>query len=753
MPSRDQDEQNVETRNENSGVADVVVQAGSITGDVHVHARPSDPRAGSPEQLPSTAFGFTDRDTHLAFLDDLLPDPDDTAAGSSRIAVICGTGGVGKSALATWWAHRVRHRFPDGQLYVNLRSYDPDREVSTGEALTGFLRSLQVPHPDIPGEVDERSARFRSLTAHRTMLVFVDNARTADQIRPLLPGSSSSFVVVTSRNAMPGLVSRDGARRVDLDLLPLPEAVKLLRTLIGDRVDAEPQHTAALAEHCARLPLALRVAAEIVASQTHSSIAELVNDLADEESRLDVLDTDDDPHTAIRTVFSWSYGYLSEATARTFRLLGLYSGRTFTGSTVAALADVDNARARQLLTTLTRVNLVERTRDSRYQMHDLLHAYASELANRDETEADRRAARGRLFDHFLSTAATAIDLLVPHEKVRRPDTRWQQQPLVTFHDEQQAASWMRAEQENLVASIRYAASHGWDEYARDLAAVLHRHLDSHADFEVAAEVHGHAVTCARRSGDAAGLSRASHDLGSTLQRLGRYRAAVTHLTEALTSAERAEDQNLRAQALNDLGLTHWLLGEYERAVDRISEALVVYRDVGDTTGQGSALNNLAVVHGRLGDLAQAVSFVEQSLSIFHRTGDVPRQGYALNDLAVFEARLDRFDDAMGHHRQALDMAGATGDRSLEAAALNGIGNTLRATGNPSSAVEHHELALAISERVSDRYEQAQAHRGIAEAREALGEPDEADAAWRSALTIYRELDAPEAVEVARRLEG
>ena len=262
-------------------------------------------RSEVPRQLPTDVAGFTGRDDQVAGLDRLLADPA-AATGPVVISAVSGTAGVGKTALAVHWAHRVADRFPDGQLYVNLRGYDPDRPMTPAEALEGFVRALQPDGAAIPPDLPGRAARFRTLLTDRRMLVLLDNAHSAAQVRDLLPGTGSCLVLVTSRDTLPGLVVRHGAVRVNLDLLSPEESVDLLRTLLRERVDAEPGPAVALAQRCARLPLALRIAAELALTRPRTSLADLVAELGDESRRLDLLAAGDDEYTAVRTVFSWS---------------------------------------------------------------------------------------------------------------------------------------------------------------------------------------------------------------------------------------------------------------------------------------------------------------------------------------------------------------------------------------------------------------------------------------------------------------
>jgi DNA-binding SARP family transcriptional activator len=280
-------------------------------------ATDGEPMRATPRELPPTVTGFTGRPAELAALTRLLDRPGTPGAAAIVISAIGGTAGVGKTALAVHWAHQVADRFPDGQLYVNLRGYDPGQPMSAADALARFLRALGVPGPEIPPEEDERAARYRML-AGRRMLVVLDNAGSASQVRPLLPGTPAAAVLVTSRDALAGLAARDGAVRLGLDVLPPAEAVTLLRTLIGARADAEPDAAAELAAPCCRLPLALRVAAELAASGPAVPLAVLASELADLRARLDRLDAGGDPRAQVRTVFSWSYRHLDTGTARAF---------------------------------------------------------------------------------------------------------------------------------------------------------------------------------------------------------------------------------------------------------------------------------------------------------------------------------------------------------------------------------------------------------------------------------------------------
>jgi hypothetical protein len=413
-----------------------------------------------PAQLPADVHGFVGRTEQLARLDRLLVGSAAKAPTAVVISAVSGTAGVGKTALAIHSAHRVRDRFPDGQLYVNLRGYDPDRPMHAADALAGFLTALGVPGPDIPLEVNERAARYRTETTGRRMLVVLDNAASVDQLRPLLPGTGSCAVVVTSRDSLAGLVAVHGAYRLDLDLLPETDARTLLRRLIGPRVDAEPAAVATLADQCARLPLALRVAAELASSRPTTPIADLVGELADQQRRLDLLDAGGDPHAAVTTVFSWSLQHLNAAAERGFRLLGLHPGPDLDSYATAALLDADLDQARRVLGHLARAHLIFATGPGRYGMHDLLRAYAVQLASAQDTGTESWDASTRLLTYYVATAAAAMDLLHPAEPPKRPTVPQASTPTPDLPDPDRARAWLDTHRPCLTAIAGYAAARG-----------------------------------------------------------------------------------------------------------------------------------------------------------------------------------------------------------------------------------------------------------------------------------------------------
>lgn len=742
-----------------------------------------------PAQLPLDAAGFTGREDELARLEKVLG-----ASGPRPSAVVVsavsGTAGVGKTALAVHWAHRARDRFPDGQLYVNLRGYDPDRPMTAPDALVRFLTALGVSGQDIPLEPDDRAARYRTEVAGRRMLIVLDNAATVEQVRPLLPGTGSCAVLVTSRDSLAGLVVREGAQRLDLDLLPADAARTLLRRLIGPRAEAEPDAVGTLAAQCARLPLALRVAAELAAARPTTPLADLVAELADQQRRLFLLTADGDPRAAVVTVFSWSLRHLPADAARTFRLLGLQPGPDLDAYATAALTGTTPAHAQRSLDVLARAHLVQRVDAARYGMHDLLRAYAAGLASAQDAPEAREAALDGLFDHYLATAAAAMDQLHPAEAHLRPTAPETSTPVPDLSDPDAARAWLTTERACLTAMAAHTAAHGRPAHAIRLSQTLYRHLlgGRHTD---GLTIHGHARDAARLLGDPASEARALLGIGTAHYQLARHEPARHHLQEALALFRRADDPTGQARALTNLGLVDERLGRFSTAVAYLEQALTLYRSTDDKAGESIALKNLAHVEGQLGRYDESADHLHQCLTLLRRTGNRYLEAHALMDLGTVETRLDRLDEAAVHqeqalallrevgdgygeagalhglgvvhslrnrpaqaadyHREALALYSRNGDRDGEARALNGLGEAARATAQPTEALTHHTQALTIAEDISNPGQQARAHAGLAETHESLSNTPAATHHYERALALYQEHGMPEATTIRKHL--
>jgi DNA-binding SARP family transcriptional activator/Flp pilus assembly protein TadD len=754
-------------------------------------ARPTASEAVRPRELPAPVAHFAGRADELAALTGLLDRSSEQIPGVTVISAIGGTAGVGKTALAVHWAHQVVDRFPDGQLYVNLRGYDPDRPVTAADALSGFLRALGVPGQDIPAEEAERAARYRSLLSERRMLIVLDNARSVEQVRPLLPGSPTCAVLATSRDSLAGLVARDGALRLDLDLLPLAEAVGLLRALIGFRVDDDPDAAAALATQCCRLPLALRIAAELAVGRPGVPLAELTGELADQHRRLDLLDADGDARTAVRAVFSWSYHSLDDTAARAFRLAGLHPGSDFDSYAVAALTAATLDQTRRALDELARAHLIQPARPGRHGMHDLLRAYARELAGAHEGEREQNAALTRLFDYYLYTAATAMDALVPAERHRRPRISPPDTPVPSVADAAAARAWLDTERITLVAVTAEMAEYGWPAHATRLATTLYRYLDSGGHYPEAMVIYGHARRAAADTGDQAAEANALTNLGVFYQEQGHYEEATSQYRRALALSRQIGDPADEGRALGNLGLTYGLQGKYDEAADYHQQALALFRQTNNQPGEIAALNCLGDIDTQRGDYPRATERLEQALALSRDTGHPYGEARALEMLAVIDLRLDRYQQAvgrlqpvltwtretgdracetgilnclglaelrLGHYQQAADsirralsLSRETGDRRNETEALNSLGEVLRATGHAGQAHAQHSAALGLAGEIGYQGEQARAHHGLGEVYHSRGDAGKARRHWRDALDLYAQLGAPEADQVRARL--
>jgi DNA-binding SARP family transcriptional activator/tetratricopeptide (TPR) repeat protein len=708
-----------------------------------------------PRELPADVDAFTGRAGELAELDRLLAawnqavhqGPQSAGPAAVVISAVAGSAGVGKTALAAHWAHRVRDAFPDGQLYVNLRGYDPGEPVAAADALAGFLRALGVAGPDIPADMDERAARYRSLLDGRRMLVLLDNAASTGQVRPLLPGSPSCLVVVTSRDSLAGLVARHGARRLDLDLLPPADAVTLLRSLIGARVDADPAAAATLAGQCARLPLALRVAAEFAAARPALTLAQLVGELASERRRLDLLDAGGDPRTAVRSVFSWSYRHLPAAAARMFRQVGLHPGPDLDTYAAAALAAVTLDQARDLLGVLARAHLILPARPGRHGMHDLLRAYAADLAATQDTAGepaaedaagtggdDGQAALTRLFDYYLAATAAAMDALVPAERDRRPRIRPAGTPVPPVAGHAAALAWLDAERATLVAVSAHTATRGWPGHATRLSSIVRRYLETGGHYTDAAAIHSSARRAAGAVGDLAAEAQALNNLGLISTRMGQYQQAGQHLRQSMTLFRTAGDRSGAARALANLGFAQWRQGRYAEAASQHQQALALFREIGETTSEAHVLNGLGLIEWQQGGYPQAASHFRQALTLFRAFGDRSNEAHALGNLGMVSGRLGSCSQAAGHLTKALALLREMGDRSGAASVLTDLGSVACQQGRYQEAARHHQRALALFREIGERTGEAEALNGLGEVLLATGQPGQAHVEHAAALT-------------------
>jgi len=647
----------------------------------------------TPRELPPAVQGFTGRSAEIDALTRLLGGPGRQAPGAVVISAIGGTAGVGKTALAVHWAHRAARRFPDGQLYVNLRGFDPSGTPATpADAIRGFLDALGVPPERIPAQQDAQAGLYRSLLADKRMLILLDNARDEYQVRPLLPASPASLVIITSRSQLAGLAAADGARLLSLDVLSHDESVQLLTARIGAaRAAEQPGAIDDIAALCAHLPLALAVAAARAAARPRFPLVELATELRCAVGRLDALDADD-PAVSVRAVFSWSYQQLSPPAARMFRLLGLHPGPDIGINAAASLAAAGRPEARRLLRELARDCLITEHAPARYAFHDLLRAYAADQAREHDSQADRAAAADRILDHYLHTAAHGAILWAACESVALtppgPGT-CPEQPA----DHRQAMAWFEAEHHTLLAAVAFAAERGADRHVWQLAWAITTHLFRRGYLDELVTMHDRALAAATRLDDSLGQAVSLRQLGEAFAITGEYDQSRAYLERCLQLYQRLGDR--RGEALAHLSITILAdtQGRYADALAHNEEALLIARTIGHEHAQARALANIAWCRALLGDYHRARGFCDQAMALLAKVGG--REYHVWDTLGYIEHHLGDFAQAAAHFEHALDLSRDHGDRLVEGSVQSHAGDALQDAGELAQAREAWQQALAI----------------------------------------------------------
>ncbi|MCO1656102.1 BTAD domain-containing putative transcriptional regulator [Pseudonocardia humida] len=693
-----------------------------------------------PAQLPADVAGFTGRAEQTARLDRLLPSTTAEGAGAVVVAVIAGMAGVGKTALAVHWAHRVAARFDAGQLYVDLQGHSSRSPLRPLQALAGLLRALGVPADEVPVEPAEAATLYRSLVARKRVLVVLDNAADAEQVRPLLPGSAGSVVVVTSRDRLTGLVATHGARPLPLGVLAVEDAVELIARVLGESgVTAEPAACAELARACGLLPLALRIAAANVLAGPERSITGYLAGLRSGD-RLTGLAVEGDPHTAVRAAFDHSYTRLDPDGRRLLRLLSLTPGPGTSGSAAAALSGWTSARTTRLLGLLAEAHLVEPRGPGRYGLHDLLRLYARERADAEDGPAECGAALGRLLDWYLRTTDRAARLLYPG-MMRLPigpdEAGSAGAPPAGFADGAGASSWLDAERADLTAAVEHAAEHGPRPVAWLLADALRGYFWLRRDTVEWLAVARAGLAAARAAGDLRAQAAAHHSLGGAHQTLSAHDQAIEHHTSALALSERAGWSSGRATALSALGRVHWWSGGLRQSLDHHTRALALHRELDRWTGGANALLNLGLVERDLGRLRQALDHEAESLVLHRRTGARDGEAHVLSALGEIERDLGRLDRARGHLAEALALHRELGDRFGEANAVVGLAAVLGDAGHRAEALDLARAALALSVEIGNRAGEARVRNTLGGLRLRLGDPEDAADQHRRALDLAR----------------
>jgi DNA-binding SARP family transcriptional activator/tetratricopeptide (TPR) repeat protein len=683
-----------------AGKSDPAPEAEAETGRTEVQESPARTVTRRPAQLPADIADFTGREDQIKHLSDLLAAAaGDDDSGAVRIALVAGYGGLGKTSLAVHAAHRVRPAFPDGQLYVDLLGATA-HPLNPFDVLSRFLRDLGVDGREVPHDEAERAARYRTSLAGRRILVVLDNAKDAAQVRPLLPGSASCAVLITTRSRMPDLAR---TKLVDLGVLDDDEALTLFTKVVGDeRAAAEPEATAELLLACAGLPLAIRICAARLASRSGWTIQAMANRLRDERRRLDELTAGD---LAVRASFEVSFASLPKAKRRgvdpalAFRLLGLWHGPTISSIAAAALCGSTEDQAVDALEVLVDAHLLESKSPDRYKYHDLLRVYASERAEADLAAADRDAAIARLLGWYMHTADTAATATSPYRYTMPLEAAPPDAPELGFPDIDHALAWYDAERINVVAATRQAAADGLHDIAWRLAPPLYILCNRRGNWADCIAMHRIALGSAREVGNRQGEAWILNNLGDALGVL-HDGEAIGLLEQSLAIREEIEDHMGEAQALSNLADAFEELGKREEAVVLMRRAVDLAREVGDKYREAVALNNLGAALLHLHRAEEAIPFLDEACAVFAKF-DNRWAGYSLHSLGRCHLSLGRADEALKYLLRAVASHGATGNRHQEALTLKTVAVTQTKLGLAGQAAASRARAADIFDELDD----------------------------------------------------
>lgn len=656
---------------------------------------PSERAAVVPAQLPPAATGFTGRAGELEWLHRILDDRD---ADAVTVAVVTGPAGVGKSALAVTWGHRVVPRFPDGVLFASLRGFDPaSPPVAASDVLTRFLIALGVRPTELPEEVEEQAALYRSLLAVRRVLVVLDDARDSEHVRPLLPGGAGSLVVVTSRRRLDGLVARSGARLLPLGTLSPEGAAHVIAVAARDaNVPVTAEQAAELARLCDHLPLALRVVAARLAVQAERTPEGLVTELSDERTRLAALDLED-ADTSVRAALDVSYRGLHPAIGSAFRMLGLAPGPTLDPYVVAALCGTDVPSARRRLRALTEANLIGEANGQRFVMHDLVRLHARGLAATELSASDATDALGRLLGYYLTAADVARRLLhPPRDDVEVAGTpRVAVPPLDTPED---ARDWFDREWPNLTELLAVTVAEGRHRAAWQLVQLVSHYLTTATTYAEWVHWARTGLASARADGDAEGEVLMLIAVATAHNRYGRVEDSLGDARRALALATELGDPRHIYAALGNVASSLYWQGRHADALacDQEFHALAVR--TGDEMAQAHALNNMSQSERELGLTEEATEHVRSAVDLFRRVGDAGHHRLALNNLVELCLDLGRLDEAESLARQALALSEGPRPDLQQAFTRELYGRILLARADPA-AEDELRAALALAERV------------------------------------------------------
>jgi DNA-binding SARP family transcriptional activator/Flp pilus assembly protein TadD len=686
--------------------------------------------------LPRDVSHFTGRTEELRRL---LDGADDVT--SATVFAIDGMAGVGKTALAVHAAHRLGVRYPDGILFLDLHGHTPGHEpLTSGAGLDKLLRATGVPGAEIPDDLDERAALWRSRSAGRRLLLILDNAADSSQVRPMLPGTPACRVLVTSRRR---LVELDTTATLSLDVPPPDEALALFARVIGDsRVRAEPAAAREVLDLCGQLPLAIGMVAARLRSRPAWTVRHLSRRLREE--RLAEI------ATGVAAAFTMSYEHLSPDQRRLFRLLGMHPGADCDAHLVAALLATDVNEAERLLEQLVDLHLLQQPRPGRYRFHDLLREHARSIARAEEPEASHHESLQRILDYFLFTAARARRRFAPGQRLLPLDIGHPPAHVPPLDDHSRAVAWCETEATNLAAVIDHAAEHGRHTHTWQLAHVLQHFFDIRGRTDDWVSTHRRALAAADALDDPQAQAETARSLGVAYWHAGRYEEAIAHGARSLDLCQRIGDTWGEATTLVCFGIAYRAMGTLTEAFDCFNQALHLYGEVNGTWGQALTLTNSGIACSDAGRHDEAVIRGTQGLDLYGKTEDKWGEALALTSLGTTYRRTGQFRLSLAHHERALRLNREIGDVRAECKVLNDLGCTHLAAGQRACAEAYHRQALDLAHAIHDLYQRAQAHEGIGEATLTTA-PDTAHHHLQEALTIYTRLGLPQAASLSTRL--
>lgn len=696
----------------------------------------------APRQLPRTVDTFTGRDTELASLRDRLTRPGPAA---TVVCVVTGRAGVGKSALAVHVAHQLADRFPDGQLYVDLQGATAGlRPMPPVEGLGRFLRALSVTDGAAPVHLEEAAARLRTHLADRRVLMVLDNAYDAAQVRPLLPAGRSCAVLVTARRSLADL---DGVSLLELDALPEDTALTLLGRLAGrTRVAADVRAAAELVRWSGGLPLAIRIVGARLAARPNASLHALADLLRDERNRLRELRLGD---VAVRTSVLVSYQQVRDPTPRRlFRLLGAVDGPDVAAAAAAALLDEPVAVARDALDDLADARLLEEAPRDRYRMHDLIRLFARERASAEEPPQERDAALGRLLSQYGHLTAHAVSMVYPGARMVVPNGA------PAFSDPTTAFAWLEDERANLVAAVVQGGRSSDPALAGPAAALagaMYLFLEGRGHIEDLISVDTAGIAAADRLADRASQARLLQDLGVAYFYLHRMDDAVIHLQESLTVSRESHDAALAARAMNQLGAVHGELGDYDRAAEHFKESLRLREQLGHFSACATTLSNIGLVYRLAGRYEEAIRYCRSAARLARRNAVTQVEATAIGNLGELHCDLGRYESALRHLRRSLALHGQTGNERNRGDTFSTLVDAYLGTGRIRPAIRHAELAVEAYATAGFRYGEAAARSRFGRLLLKHGDAVKGAEQLEQALALFTGLGRDEAAEIRAEL--